>query len=96
MRRAREEKQLATKQPSEPLPFLRPDATRATTAAKRCTGCERQAAVTVWGLLLCRWCGERVNDVVGTGVCVGVEFVVVSCALVQWLREMPVRLRGAA
>jgi hypothetical protein len=95
--RAQQEKKLAAPRPVSNLPSRRADAPSATVAGKRCMGCEADAMrSTVFGLTLCRWCGERVNDVVGTGVCVGVEFVVVSCALVQWLREMPVRLRGAA
>ena len=81
---------------SEMRALLGPASPSAPQARKRCAGCGRDAMrSTVWGLALCQWCGERVNDVVATGVCTGVEFTIVTCALVQWLREMPPKLRGA-
>lgn len=54
----------------------------------KCGFCRGRSVGIVWGLRVCRWCGERINAVTPIGVCTGLGYLIAVCALAQWLREL--------
>ena len=77
----------ARRQGSPAQPTARPPSKVHST--RNCIGCESPAPLdsTVWGLRVCRRCGEWINDVAPIGPVTGFGYLIAVCAMVQYIRE---------